>query len=261
MGGMMACWFGTMFEEVAVMVLETIQSTKVHCKNISLIDKVLVGMMYSPDGIIALPVTTNGDPIINDSITDEEHVGIIYSPVMVEIKCPFRRLPKEQMPKYYYSQLQAGLLNIPIVTGALFVDNLFRICHKNHLTFNTFFAFHLFPQSPYINASPLVFGYILLNTKEHEDKKKIDLGELKYDAFETLMEGVTKGKYDITYSKVFIYPEECTDTLEGETYNYVMCWKLFDIKYTFVGRDDIHITKIYDKVSLYLSGGLNYLVA
>lgn len=264
-GGDMACWYGTIFEEVAVRVTERLQQTKIYCKNISIIDACIVGMMYSPDGFIALPVNKKGEPMLNIHATCDSDIDsdedIPHEVFLVEIKCPFRRAPKPDMPTYYKAQLQAGFLNAPFVQGAIFIDNLFRICKLYQMLENDpRFSFDLYPNSPYINKHPILFGYILLDTVDLTVKKNIDAGMLSYKVFESTMEGVNAKKYTIRYSKIYYSSSDCITDLNKEISNFFICWKLLDIRYTYVPRDKKHMDKIYKCVTSYLAGGYNHLL-
>ena len=131
------CWFGLLFEEVAVKIFEQRYKTSIMCKNISLIDSKLPCSIFSPDGLCAIPLCPTTGKVLIDfstirSMTDNE---VRYVPILIEIKCPLSRdlTRNANVPAYYVPQLQKGMYCIDEVHASIFIDNCFRICSYEDL--------------------------------------------------------------------------------------------------------------------------------
>lgn len=102
-----ACWWGTMFESVLMAIIEKEWKTTIYGDDICI--QKYEGHRNSPDGIC---VSKNGKKI-----------------VLLELKCPYRRIPKDgQMPEYYIPQVLSGLSVVDIAHHGIFIEAVFRIC-------------------------------------------------------------------------------------------------------------------------------------
>lgn len=131
------CWFGLLFEEIAVKIFEQRYKTSIMCKNISLIDSKLPYSIFSPDGLCAIPLCPTTGKVLMDfsllaSLTDSK---LNYVPMLIEIKCPLSRdlTRNANVPAYYVPQLQKGMYCIDEVHASIFIDNCFRICSYEDL--------------------------------------------------------------------------------------------------------------------------------
>lgn len=124
------CWFGLLFEEVAVKLFEQRYKTTIMCKNISLIDSKLPYSIFSPDGLCAIPLCSITGKVLMNFIDVNHDAKRDYVPVLIEIKCPLSRdlTRNANVPAYYVPQLQKGMYCIDEVHASIFIDNCFRLC-------------------------------------------------------------------------------------------------------------------------------------
>lgn len=270
--------FGTVFEEVAVLSFEKTFNTKVHCKNISIVDpKGFDYMIFSPDGLCSLPVKDNK---IFLEYENEEYSKIKeFVPVLIEIKCPTKReLTQEvNVPKYYIPQMQAGLLAIDIAHSALFIDNQFRACSYEHLytekEFNNTAKYSVHSKCRPINeaAVPIHIGAILLygelpsninknylKIEEIGGKKVYDIGNASFYTFTDMLQHIR----DENIRTEYLTPYDSIDDIDivdrikdsKEEYISIICWKLFDVTYTLVNKNREVIQKIVSELGKYHGG-------
>jgi len=134
-GGGVACWWGTLFEPAAEALLALETGATLRGTDIS-VPAGFAGHAGSPDGYCAAWLFS--DPardgawrlLTTDEATQKEAEGCprARQTLLLEFKCPYRRLPKSGVPKHYRPQLWSGLALAPIAHRALFVDTVFRKC-------------------------------------------------------------------------------------------------------------------------------------
>lgn len=83
---------------------------------------------YSPDGL----------GIVRLLCADDTYD---YFVVLFEFKSPFSSIPNNTIPSHYMPQVQTGLLSIPIADIGIFVNNCYRKCALQDLTFNDTYDF------------------------------------------------------------------------------------------------------------------------
>lgn len=258
------CSFGTNFEEIALDIFERYQGTYTQCKGISLVDTFLEGFMYSPDGIAVLPVDKDNELILNTdffSMPDIENIHR-YVPVLLEIKCPISRVPKGTIePKKYMAQVQAGMMVIPIVNRALFIDNIFRMCSIENFKENNSYSTHLHSKPLPPDMQPVLFGifYIYNISLTQEDtivkySKRSqqrnypfvrDFGNSNYNIMMGMFAALQSGSIRVVHSDIMTEPslEEVDSSMLG-----VLCWKYFGSYYVEEYRKPHEAAKIIAQV-------------
>lgn len=269
--------FGSVFEEVAVCCFEKTFNTKVYCKNISIVDpKGYDYMIYSPDGLCALPID-DGQLFID--YDDESYSKMKkFVPVLVEIKCPTRReLTRDgDVPIQYYPQLQAGMLSIDIAHSAIFIDNQIRVCSYQDLYEGSSINKKIHDKCSVIeeDSIPINIGAFLIYgelpekinkkyiRKEFIGGKKIyDYGNCYNSTFTHILTAVRDNLVRVE----FLPPCDNIDELDivdkirssKEEHIGIVCWKVFDVTYTTVNKNINFIQKIVKELDKYHSGELD----
>ena len=131
-----ACWWGTIFEDVAVKFAEREFSTKIHGTNIcvrppedSPLHKKHV---VSPDGygVVDFVEQDNGWHIARKSEDVAKYGRRISLAALFEFQCPHRGHPKGFVPRQYLPQVWAGLDISPFTNIGVFCDMVVRKCPK-----------------------------------------------------------------------------------------------------------------------------------
>lgn len=193
------CWYGILMEEVAVKCFEKVYSTKVMCKEISVIDSNLTNFIFSPDGVCPMPVDEE-DLIIID--LDEKEKAKRFVPTLIEIKCPLnRRLTNNKnVPDSYMAQVQAGLICLDLVHGAVFIDNSIKVSAFTELPMPGKYnkELHRSHKTPLGNKEELECGIILVYANPDKDGNLPNLcppRSVKDQKFRW------RGKYIVDYTK------------------------------------------------------------
>ena len=119
-----------MFEDINTRFIEIDCGTKVKGDDIW-VPSVIPGHKSSPDGYCVLTCVPDPENEGDMKIwtTDEPPpLGAIPFVALLEEKCPFRRQPKNKIPRYYLPQVWSGLTVCPIADMGLFIDMAFRKC-------------------------------------------------------------------------------------------------------------------------------------
>jgi hypothetical protein len=131
-GGSVACWWGTLFEDVGLRVLELDCDTLVSGDSICI--QKFPGSRLSPDGFCVVYMYHNGDRwclwTVGCGVDKSECRPFI---VLLEGKCPYNRWPDGKITRYYLPQIWYGLAVAPIAVFGLFVDAAFRKCSLEQL--------------------------------------------------------------------------------------------------------------------------------
>lgn len=150
-GNINTVW-GSVLEDLAILILERIWCAKVY--ETGSITGAVPGQKYSPDGLVYLSFA---DLLI-----------------LLEIKCPIRRVPTGKVPKHYLPQILTGLESIPMVDIAIFVDTMLRRCSlKVHNLQDNTYDLKVHSDKPV--QAPLAL-YMVVIYGEHKTYPIIDLG-------------------------------------------------------------------------------------
>jgi hypothetical protein len=241
--------WGNIFEPLIEKYVEIDLRTVVRGTNIFVKGHEQGGVLYtaySPDGLAA----------VDGKVT------------LLEFKCPFARMPAGRVPAQYVPQVKMGLDTIPIAETGLFVDAVFRKCARADLNFEPTYDKSM-KQEVAGDGAPLAIGIIyfavdivkraaevakLKTARKHAAAKALmmdtsamlDLGACSSEIFEQFMVCYNAGIMLPTYSPVFTTPQidfgpvaaefdgHCTS--HGYDKGFVLCWKLFQVKYFIVDR-------------------------
>jgi len=254
--GGVACWWGTLFEDIIMMILEIELGSKIKGDNICI--QLVPGHRNSPDGYI---VAHFCEELVDNEkkyklyTTDMDPLLIKFSRIiMLEFKCPISRKPALEIPKYYIPQLWSGLSVSPIASMGLFIDSIFRKCSLNMLGNNPNYdtIYHNKDQTIKIN-NPICWGIIGLYSI-NKPSNFIDMGDVSYSDFNFIMGNINnksiKTEYCIPWFSKSL--ENCQrgnlSTIENEIDNLklltpnnyyflgVLPWKLFHSSYLPVQR-------------------------
>ena len=268
--------FGSLFEEVSVMVLEKMFNTSVYCKNISLISPAdLEYFIFSPDGICMLPLQNNS--IVLEPMNDECE----SAPVLIEIKNPWsRQITKKGVPSQYMPQIQAGLMSIPIVHGGLFIDTQTKLCSYDQLYgngYNTDVHRNHGKLLEKIEPEPIYRGIILcygelpkgFYKKPSEyltfgKRKIIDFGNQWFKNTDLVLHACKTDTMNVDYLPLYDSLDDAendkdniSETLLNKKIIGILCYKVYDITYTIVYRDPKMISKINGELTKYGTGKLD----
>jgi hypothetical protein len=126
-GGGIACWWGSLFEDVVAGVVAADLGAPILGDEISIRDR--PGHRNSPDGYVVATfyVGADGEPRI--WTTERPRPAAGYQRIaLLEFKCPLSRRPGPSVPRQYKPQLWSGLMVSPVASLAIFVDSVFRKC-------------------------------------------------------------------------------------------------------------------------------------
>ena len=260
------CWFGILFEEVAASIFEKNYNTTIHCKNISLIDSNLPYSIFSPDGICALPINPRSGGIQLRPCLDTDK----FVPALVEIKCPLiRKLTTNNLvPGHYKPQIQTGLFCISMLVGAVFIDNIFRICSYTQLlekySFNR--GLHRFDSEISDKKEEMHKGCILFYGKlpteidikwvrkiTINDHSIMDFGACSYTTVLQLLSKIRSNIFEVKYLEPDTYDIESYLGKKDELFG-ILPWKLFDTSVSLMYRDQEMIDDIADAMHKYAEG-------
>jgi hypothetical protein len=136
-GAAVACWWGTMFEPVIEDIVEIDCGTRLHGTQINITANAKSGLRNShansPDGyaVITLYYDKASEAWrLHTSDVEESAKNCPKKKViaLLEFKCPYRRRPRDEVPRQYRPQVWSGLALSPVAHLGLFVDAVFRKC-------------------------------------------------------------------------------------------------------------------------------------
>ena len=263
--------FGSLMEEVSVMVLEKMYKTEVFCKNISLLSpNNLEFFIFSPDGIALLPIHKNRIQL------SETKSNSKYVPVLIEIKNPWsRNITENGVPEQYIPQIQAGLMSIPIANAGLFIDTQTKLCSYEQLLNSGYNeTLHNTKNSLKITKEPINIGIILVkgiipksynrkksNYISFNNKKIIDMGNDSYYNTLCILESFKYHKVVPEYIPLYDNASDAendydkiNNLVQNKDVIGIICYKVYDISFTIVQRDKEMIKNIYDEINKYSKG-------
>jgi len=125
--GGVACWWGSLFEDVVAQVVEVDLGAPVCGDDICIRD--LPGHRNSPDGYVVVKLYNGVDGRDHIWTTNRaEHIISRSEIALLEFKCPLSRKPTGTIPRQYKPQVWSGLMVSPIARSGLFVDSVYRKC-------------------------------------------------------------------------------------------------------------------------------------
>lgn len=277
----LACWWGTLFENVITRVVEIDLGNKVKGSNICI--QKYEGHRNSPDGYIVLHLYKKDENYhiwTTDLPKEDIAVSLI---VLLEFKCPITRKPTGNIPKHYLPQVLSGLSVSPIAQKGLYIEAIFKKCSISQLKNNTEYdeTFHK-KTNKEVNLNPIAYGvltiYVSLSKitndimeiyKEYfnmdfdtDELNIIDLGDASYDIFYKILHLIND--YQLIVAKTTVRftdknvthkcPERGNDNLIDISKKTnciafaVLPWKLFDLSYILVDREPNFLENIYPTI-------------
>ena len=235
-----ACWWGTIFEDVAVKYAESEYSEKVSGTNICVKPKegdALFGKhVVSPDGYGVVDFYKNENMWQLLRKRDKEKITtekIMTLTALYEFKCPYRRHPKGYVPKHYLPQVWAGLEISPFANIGLFCEAVIRKCPKNKAA-----EWGEYDRNYHFNydwGRELAWGASAVFQREPSEEI-IDYGEAKKNDFDEMMgEAVEGQECKIVHSQLYETDYRRIEGGEGFYLKGFFYWKIF--------RFDVQIVK------------------
>ena len=235
-----ACWWGTIFEDVAVKFAEREFMTKIHGTNICVMptkDSPLHEKhVVSPDGYGVV-----------DFVKQKRHWALLrkreawqFGPsrrvpmaALFEFKCPHRHHPKGFVPRHYLPQVWAGLDISPFANIGLYCEMVVRKCSKAE--FSLWKSFDKRHHFYYDWGREIAWGVSGVFRREVGDVM-IDYGAASAEEFEKMMGDAVEGQEcRIVHSNLFASDLSDIDGGEGFVMAGFFYWKVF--------RYDVHIVK------------------
>lgn len=125
--GSVACWWGTLFEDVVAEVVAADLGGRVQGENICI--QAFPGHRNSPDGYIVVRVVEAPGGCALWRGARPPPPGATAKTALLEFKCPLSRRPAGSVvPRQYIPQLWSGLAVSPVADFGIYVDAVFRRC-------------------------------------------------------------------------------------------------------------------------------------
>lgn len=218
--GGVACWWGTLFEEIITMIVEIELGNKI--KGDSICIQLINGHRNSPDGYIVAGFCEDENYVSKAGerestkyklyTTDMDPTLIKFSRIiMLEFKCPISRKPSIEIPKYYIPQLWSGLSVSSIASMGLFIDSIFRKCSLEMLGHNPNYdtIYHNKDQTIEI-GNPICWGLIGLYSINNPPSF-IDMGNISYSNFNFIMGNINNHTIK-TINSIPWFPDSSTNS-------------------------------------------------
>ena len=234
-----SCWWGTIFEDVAVKYAKREFSTNIFGTNICVKPpegSPLHGKhVVSPDGygIVDFVEQDNGWHIVRKG--DKRHGRLVPAAALFEFKCPHRRHPKGFVPRQYLPQVWAGLEISPFTKIGMFCEMVIGKCPKYNVE-----EWGEYDRNYHFNydwGRELTRGVSAVFRREESEKKKlVDYGGTSKFEFDTMMSEAVDGKEcKIVHSQLYETDYKRLEGGDGFFMTGSFYWKIF--------RFDAHIVK------------------
>ena len=188
--------WGIAFEQVALECLKRHLCTVVYCNNRCIWPVAgIPNFRYTPDGIALVHFRADGTLWTRGMRYAERAEAAC---VLVEIKCPTRRVPDGIIPDDYIPQVQGGLVATERLTQcAIFVDAMFRLCTNGQLGetsgYNT--AFHDNDPLYMHEKMPIAWGtlkvYRLVDDGGTQHTRPVDYGAQDNSAIDEMLRRIS----------------------------------------------------------------------
>lgn len=237
----LACLWGTMFEDVAANYIENYFGYAPIGTEITIMSR--EGFRYSPDGYIICGIKKNGKicfPGEDQSLIDH------YAPVMIEIKCPLMRDLKPSVPTMYLPQVLAGLEFSPPDTIGLFVDCKFRKCAVDELNESLYYDRKIHPKS-HNGFKAVAWGIIGIFRPGKIDSTQYKECFTEYDVMTLIKES---SECIVEYSPINCDKSQLEkwQLYEDKTLIKILPWKLLEIRFIQVNKQDGYLDSVAGKV-------------
>ena len=229
--GNVACWWGTVFEDITQQVVEIDCNTTIVGTDISVRSPIFPYMAHSPDGYAVLPIR----PTDTNEWEIGEYVDSRWCIALIEMKAPYRRVPKDVVPNQYQPQLWSGMALAPICDFAMFIDAQYKICSLDDVYGN---GYNQDYHRDNIQIAPFASGVMIVyNKNEPSCMDPIDFGD-NGDAFENALKRITCGEWSVlrplpTFADGRGGNMADVFSMEVEGLIGYIPWKLFALTYVF----------------------------
>ena len=234
-----SCWWGTIFEDVAVKYAESEFSTKISGTNICVKPpegSILHGKhVVSPDGygIVDFVEQDTGWCIVRKSEKVKRYGRLVPMAALFEFKCPHRRQPKGFVPKHYMAQVWAGLEISPFTNIGMYCEMVIRKCPKHKV--EKWGEYDRDYHFDYKWGRELARGVSAVFRREASEKI-IDYGAASKIDFDNMMSEAVDGKEcRIVHSQLYETDYKRLECCDGFFMTGFLYWKIF--------RFETHIVK------------------
>jgi hypothetical protein len=222
--------WGSFFEQVAVQFIQRYCGTKLHefgsIPGLKIDGNVVTS--YSPDGISWIDKESDIPYLLEQY--DESVLG---KNVLWEIKCPYRRAPKSEIPEHYIYQPLMGMETISVVQKAIFADFMFRMCSFEDFGFNSKYFKHTRKKStePIAICMLAVYSKNEYKLKSFKDYKSPGLKKIKIkkNSYASTIKAICTIENQIRHKNYSIYEMAtiCRETIIGDVDKHILSY--FDI--------------------------------
>jgi hypothetical protein len=251
-----ACYWGSLFEDVLGMYIEEKFDTKIYGDNICM--QVYDSHRNSPDGYMVVN-TYQTDALIKDRsgylkndvfyknfgiyTKNSDSIPTNEMVVLLEFKCPYSTRKVGPVPIYYELQVQSGLSVSPIAEMGLFVDAAFRRCKLNDIHTDNYESNQYRDRAKLTN--PKACGLIGIFDPKNTVKCFTDFGGADLAVFEEMLLKIKNNEYTVQYLR----PNILENNWDSIDFIGVLPWKLFDISYTLIERENDFMDRVYPVIA------------
>jgi hypothetical protein len=197
-----ACLWGSFFEKYIRLYIQKVCNMDIIGHDICIRDG---AFRYSPDGIGVITREVDGSKV-----------------VLVEIKCPFTRIPDGLIPKNYKLQIWTGLVATEgLASYGLYVDAAIRKCRIDDIGNTPEYDRNYHCRDSKQFGKPVAWGLIHIYSKnERSADRIIDFGNAMRPVFKNLLKNLSTGKRvaKLEYIKFADgTPDITEDGIDGDT--------------------------------------------
>jgi hypothetical protein len=252
--------WGCLFEAV---LREYIEATRGPVVGSSLYIQGPPGTSYSPDGLLVTSVTRSSlvEVESKDCIELVEESNTSTEIVLLELKCPYSRIPYGGIPDYYLPQVKMGLDILDLPTTVLFVEGVFRKCALDDLGCNGKYDKSLGQLAG--GKIPIAYGIIYLygdisnalhySTHFGPPLHSNDFGEAPVDVFSEMLTlfnaGVLTAVNKTLYYADNTLPYSIIDPMVDTRCIGVLPWKLLKVVESYTNKEPGYITPYLDNIT------------
>ena len=129
---------GTLFEDLSRLYAQILFNISIY--EFGSCSTIIDGLNISPDGIGCV----RHKKVLRKSVILPQYEEFFktysdkYANILIEIKSPYTRIPKQNGYKLYSHQIQGGIHGLPLIDYAIFIDSSIRRCKLTDLTTDIF---------------------------------------------------------------------------------------------------------------------------
>ena len=261
--------WGKVFEPCAQLLLEKIFKCIIH--ETGSLPGCIEHTSYSPDGFATVRAETIHELYLKGLIKDHEIPGIGKCSeltnmqdeainVVFEIKSPYKRIPKIDVPSYYIPQPLSALSHFDFLDIAYFADILFRTCKYedfDNLNYNKFIA-----SDSYHNFDTVLYKGVIGFATENNNfnwVKSLDLGQLSQVNLESLFYSAVIENTQVFHFDIDEPPKKCEEKLldicEKNDLNIIgiLPYKIYKLQLTPIYRIPNYVQQFQQEINKFFS--------